>query len=58
MLAFDSDVMAKASVRGALDRLSALLKQRGARVRYLLMPDLQNGVKCGLDDWFANGGGL
>lgn len=58
VLAFDSDVMAKASVRGALDRLSALLKQRGARVRYLLMPDLQNGVKCGLDDWFANGGGL
>lgn len=39
VLAFDSDVMTKASVRDALERLSAFLRQRGARVRYLLLQD-------------------
>ena len=39
VLAFDSDVMTKASVRDALDRLGAFLRQRGATVRYLLLPD-------------------
>jgi hypothetical protein len=38
VIAFDSDVMTKASVRDALERLSAFLRQRGARVRYLLLP--------------------
>lgn len=41
VLAFDSDCMTKASVRDALERLSAFLAQRGARVRYCLMPDLE-----------------
>ncbi|MBA3276516.1 MAG: DUF3854 domain-containing protein [Chloroflexia bacterium] len=41
VLAFDSDVMTKASVRGALERLSAFLTQRQARVRYLLLPVLE-----------------
>jgi hypothetical protein len=39
VLAFDSDVMTKAAVRDALERLSAFLKQRKAHVRFLLMPE-------------------
>lgn len=58
VLAFDSDVMTKAAVRDALNRLSAFLKQRKAHVRFLLLPELPNGAKCGLDDWFARGGTL
>lgn len=57
VLAFDSDVTTKATVRGALDRLSAFLTQRGARVRYCLLPSLGDGRKCGLDDFFASGHG-
>jgi hypothetical protein len=55
-LAFDSDVMTKASVRGALERLARYLTMHKAEVRYVLMPDLPDGSKCGLDDWFAAGG--
>lgn len=55
ILAFDSDVMAKDSVRGALERLARYLEHRGSSVRYCLMPDLPGGSKCGLDDWFAAG---
>lgn len=58
VIAFDSDVMTKASVRDALERLSAFLTQRKANVHYLVMPDLSNGDKCGLDDFFASGGTL
>lgn len=54
VIAFDSDVMTKAEVRGALDRFSGFLNSRGAKVKYILMPNLPNGDKCGLDDWFAN----
>lgn len=46
VLAFDSDVMTKAPVRGALDRLSAFLKQRGARVQYLVLPFLDPDGKA------------
>jgi hypothetical protein len=55
VLAFDSDVMTKATVRDALERLSAFLKQRKSTVRYLLLPALPNGEKCGLDDFFGSG---
>lgn len=40
VLAFDSDVMVKDTVRDALERLSDLLKQRKANDRYLLLPDV------------------
>ncbi len=40
VLAFDSDVMVKDTVRGALDRLSGFLSSRKANVRYLLLPDV------------------
>jgi hypothetical protein len=42
VLAFDSDCMTKAAVRDALDRLSAFLQQRDAKVRYLLLQDLSD----------------
>lgn len=54
-IAFDSDVMTKPEVRDALDRLSGFLRGKGAKVSYILMPNLPDGSKCGLDDWFANG---
>ncbi len=56
VIAFDSDVMTKDTVRSALDRLAAFLTSRGAKVKYLVLPDLPDGSKQGLDDFFANGG--
>lgn len=58
VLAFDSDVKTNGDVRRALDRLSAFLGSRGAKVKFLHMPDLEDGAKCGLDDWFARGRNL
>ena len=57
VVAFDSDVMTKESPRAAIARLAAWLEQlQGATVRYLILPELPDGSKCGLDDWFANEG--
>lgn len=56
VLAFDSDVMTKFSVREALERFARYLTARGAHVRYLVMNPLATGDKCGLDDYFAAGG--
>jgi hypothetical protein len=39
IIAFDSDVMTKASVQGALERLTAFLRARGALVRFVILPD-------------------
>ncbi|HWV24427.1 MAG TPA: AAA family ATPase [Thermomicrobiales bacterium] len=58
IIAFDSDCMTKRSVREALDRLSAFLKRKGAQVGYCIMPPLDDGEKCGLDDFFAAGRSL
>lgn len=55
LLAFDSDVMSKPEVRDALERLTAFLRGKGADVGFIAMPDLPDGSKCGLDDWFAAG---
>ncbi|MFT4039095.1 MAG: DUF3987 domain-containing protein, partial [Thermomicrobiales bacterium] len=55
VLAFDSDVMTKASVRLALDRITAFLRSRRAHVRFLLLPDKPDGSKMGLDDYLAAG---
>lgn len=43
IVAFDSDVMTKQSVRRALESLAAYLKHRGATVRYCLLPPGQEG---------------
>lgn len=53
-VAFDSDVMAKAGVRKALDRLANMLDRRGAKVRFVIFPS-GDGRKVGMDDWFAAG---
>lgn len=55
-LAYDSDVMRKDRPRHALEALGSYLAFRGADVRYIVMDDLPDGSKCGLDDWFAAGG--
>jgi Protein of unknown function (DUF3631)/Domain of unknown function (DUF3854) len=55
LVAFDSDVMTKAAVRGALGRLTAWLGYRGANVRHVILPDGPDGAKVGLDDYLAAG---
>jgi hypothetical protein len=55
VLAFDSDVMLKASVYEALRRLAAFLDRRRAEVGFLYLPTGPHGEKVGLDDWFAEG---
>lgn len=55
LIAFDSDVMTKPAVRGALDRLTAFLHLRGARVRWVHLPATPDGGKVGLDDYLATG---
>jgi hypothetical protein len=39
IVAFDSDVMTKASVQGALERLAAFLRARRATARFALLPE-------------------
>lgn len=55
IIAFDSDCMTKPEVRGALDRLAGFLTSRGAEVTYCILPALEDGSKCGLDDFLARG---
>lgn len=55
VIAFDSDVMRKDTVRSAIDRLAEFVKLRKGTPRYALMPDLPSGEKQGLDDFFAAG---
>lgn len=54
-IAFDSDVMTKPAVHGALTRLGAFLSRRGAEVAYIYLPPEPDGRKVGLDDHFAAG---
>ena len=55
-IAFDSDVMEKADVAKALERLRAFLVGREARVSLAYLPTAAGGAKVGLDDFFAAGG--
>jgi putative DNA primase/helicase len=50
---FDSDVMLKPEVHGALSRLKAFLESRKARVAVIYLPPGGGGVKVGLDDYLA-----
>jgi hypothetical protein len=54
LIAFDSDVMTKPAVRGALNRITVWLEYRSARVRHVILPG--DGAKAGLDDYLAAGG--
>ena len=52
ILCFDNDYKENVSVLMALHRLSAFLRNRGARVAYI---DLPSGPKLGVDDYLAQG---
>ena len=53
-IVFDNDCMTKASVRAALDRLSAHMERKGATVRVVYLPQA-DGKKLGVDEYFAQG---
>lgn len=53
VLAFDSDVTAKASVRKALEALAGYLTSKGAAVEFCHLP--HDAAKAGLDDYLAAG---
>ena len=55
LLAFDSDVMVKRFVHGALERAAKLLSSRGAVVLFVYLPTTWEG-RVGVDDWLARGG--
>jgi hypothetical protein len=55
LLCFDSDAVYKPQVRLALERLAAFLGRRGATVRFVVLPDLDDGRKAGVDDHLAAG---
>lgn len=57
-IVFDSDVMLKPEVHGALTRLKAFLESRGAKVAVIYLPAGDGGVKVGLDDYLAAGHGV
>lgn len=57
-ICFDSDVMVKAAVRHALERLSAFLRERGANVKYTILPVSADGSKTGLDDFLRQTGDI
>lgn len=55
-IAYDSDVMEKEAVYKAMVRLSGVLENRDAHVRYIYLPPTWDGHKVGLDDFFVAGG--
>ena len=57
VIAFDSDSFTNRSVYDAAARLAGLMRSRGAEVLFLHLPDLDDGAKCGLDDYIALGHG-
>jgi AAA domain/Domain of unknown function (DUF3854) len=54
--AFDSDVSRKSGPQHALQKLGALLRQRGAKVFEVSIPHAPDGSKQGLDDFLARYG--
>lgn len=53
-ITFDSDVMTKPEVSGALKRFTGWLSFRGAKVRHVILPGSEN-AKVGLDDYLGAG---
>lgn len=51
---YDSDLMTKSSVRQALDRFTAHLQRKGARVNAVYLPNGPNGEKVGVDDYLLH----
>ena len=54
-IVFDSDVMTKAEVRAAIDRLTENLQRKKAHVTAVYLPPMANGGKQGVDDYLAAG---
>jgi len=54
-VAFDSDLRVNKHVRRAAEKLASFLKQRGAKVEFLLFPEGDDGSKVGLDDYLVKG---
>ena len=54
VLCFDSDVMVKPAVHGALTALAAFLTSQGAAVSYCYLPSKISSAKVGLDDYLAD----
>ena len=54
-IVFDSDVMLKTAVHGALARIKSFLEHRGAKVAVVYLPAGEGGAKVGLDDYLAGG---
>ncbi|MBW3628871.1 MAG: DUF3854 domain-containing protein, partial [Gemmatimonadetes bacterium] len=54
-IVFDSDVMEKSAVYGALARLKLLLEARRATVLVVYLPAGDGAAKTGLDDYIAAG---
>lgn len=52
---FDSDAMTNPAVHKAMERISGVLKIRGAEVLFIYLPSGPDGVKWGLDDYLAAG---
>jgi hypothetical protein len=53
VIAFDSDVIRKADVKNAISALADRLKDDGADVGVILLPDLEGREKAGLDDYLV-----
>jgi len=53
LIAYDSDVMSKASVGKALRGITTFLSFMGATVRHVILPEGEDGAKVGLDDYLA-----
>lgn len=51
VICYDSDAARNEHVCGALRRLADLLRDRGAKVRVLILPEGEEGKKVGLDDF-------
>lgn len=55
-ICYDSDYASKPNICASINRIAEELDERGAYVHTLLLPDLVDGGKTGLDDYFLEQG--
>jgi hypothetical protein len=55
IIAFDADVMVNSQVQRELEKLTAFLQERGAKVKFLRWSERYRGTKTGVDDLLAAG---
>jgi hypothetical protein len=56
-LIYDSDAATNPDVTRAANAHARALNRRGAHVRIIIAPELESGVKCGIDDFLVAKGG-